>query len=233
MTIPLTIGLPQVILLIVGLIGLSMLITALVGRRYMTEDELEEYKRAGIPPRRHMRIGRGISGILLIVIAISLLWATFMVQSYLGLTGDIKVAQVRAHPIANAAHQMSVELILYDDHGHKTSDRFYNVQGDEWMLQGDFIKFPTWLNILGLHTGYKLTRLEGRYDDPNLERTAPRTVIELNGGDDNFFKTMHTQRGWIGPFVDATYGNAVFVPADGAYDVFVSQTGLYVKTTSG
>ena len=152
-----------------------------------------------------------------------------MVQSYLGLTGDIKVARVRATHFANAPHQMSVELIQYDKDGHQTSDQTYALNGDEWMLQGDIIKFPTWVNVLGIHSGYKLTRLEGRFDDPNLESKSQHVVITLNGGDDNFFQTMHAQRGWISPFVDATYGNAVFVPADGTYDVFVSQTGLFAR----
>lgn len=234
MTIPFTFGWSQLVLLVLGLIGFSLLIIALTGRRPISEDELEEYKRTGVPPRRRRRlhIGRGISGIVLIALAVSLLWVTFVVQTYLGLTGDIRVAQVRALPVSNAPHQMSVELILYDNSGHKASDARYTVKGDDWMLEGDFVKFPTWLNILGLHTGYKLTRLEGRYDDPNMERSNTPTVVVLNGGDDNFFQTMHNQKGWIAPFVDATYGNAVFVQADGTlYDVFVSQTGLYAKPT--
>jgi hypothetical protein len=80
--------------------------------------------------------------------------------------------------------------ITFIQHGPQVSDKTYLVTGDEWMLEGDIIKFPTWLNIVGLHSGYKLTRLEGRYNDPNLELRGKRTVITLNGGDDNFFKTV-------------------------------------------
>jgi hypothetical protein len=80
---------------------------------------------------------------------------------------------------------------------------------------------------VGLHSSYKLTRLEGRFDDPNLERHATHTVVDLNGGDDNFFKTVQEQA-WVSPIVQGAYGNAVFLGADGkTYDVFVSQTGLY------
>ena len=33
---------------------------------------------------------------------------------------------------------------------------------------------------------------------------------------------------WVSPVIQAAYGNAVFLMADGkTYDVFVSQTGLY------
>ncbi len=83
------------------------------------------------------------------------------------------------------------------------------------------------MNIVGLHSGYKLTRLEGRYDDPKLESNSKHVVVTLNGGDDNFFKTMQEQA-WVSPVIQAAYGNAVFLMPDGkTYDVFVSQTGLY------
>jgi hypothetical protein len=139
------------------------------------------------------------------------------------------VARVTALPIANnqGLPEMSVDLTLYDQNGRVTGQQSYLVLGNEWMLQDDTIKVTTWLNVLGVHSGYKLTRLEGRYDDPNQERHAEHTVVELNGGDDGFFQNMRSWHGWISPFIDAQYGTAVFSPADGTYDVFVSQTGLY------
>jgi hypothetical protein len=233
MTIPITFGLPQVILFIIGLVGLILLISMFTGLIIGEEVEREEGERGRkYIRRRRFRAGRGLSGIILLLIAISLLWATFLVQSYLGLTANVMVARVHATSIANLPHLMSVEIILYDKNGHQTSDNTYGVMGDEWELQGDIIKFPTWLNIVGLHTGYKLTRLEGRYDDPNLERNNKHTVVVLNGGDDNFFKTAQSQT-WLSPFIEASYGNAVILPADGrTYNVLVSQTGLFAEPVS-
>jgi hypothetical protein len=38
------------------------------------------------------------------------------------------------------------------------------------------------------------------------------------------------EQAWTSPVVEAAYGNAVFLAADGkTYDVFVSQTGLFAK----
>jgi hypothetical protein len=230
MNTPIQIGLPQILLLLIAVIGLGLLIHSAMsltrGHREVFEDE---YGKLFYSKRRHFRWKRGVGGIILLLLAASILWMTFLVQTYLGLTNDIKVAQVHASTVSNQQHMMSVELILYDDNGKQTSDKTYFVQGDRWMLQGDIIKFPTWLNILGLHSGYKLTRLEGQYDDPNDESNLKHTVVTLNGGDDNFFKTVYKQA-WSSPFVDAAYGNAVVVPADGqSYNVLVSQTGLYAK----
>ena len=234
MNIPLQIGWPQAILLLIALVGLWLFITAGLGLlnpgRFLTEEEKERYSRTRHLPRRHFKIWRGLSGILLLAVGVSLLWVTFLVQSYLGLTGEIKVAHIRATPIANVAHQMSVEVVLYDGNAHVTSDNTYLIQGDEWMMQGDIIKFPAWLNVVGLHAGYKLTRLEGRYDDIKLENTARHTAVPLNGGDDNFFHTTYTHKQWFAPFVDAEYGNAVF-QASGSFDVFATQDALIARPT--
>lgn len=235
MTIPITFGWPQVILFIIGLVGLVLLISMITGLIFGEVIESEEDEREGVrrprkyARRRRLKAGRGLSGIVLLLIAVALLWATSLVQTYLGLTGDIHVARVHATSLSNLPHFMSVEIILFDKDGRQTSDNTYEVMGDEWELQGDIVKFPAWLNILGLHSGYKLTRLEGRYDDPNLERNNKHSVIVLNGGDDTFFKTAQTQT-WLAPLVEATYGNAVILPANGGtYDVLVSQTGLFAE----
>ncbi len=240
MSIPITFGWPQVLLIIIGIVGLGLLISAAMGlskRRNAgrfnydeaeSEHEARKFgRRRNYGPHRHFRWGRSIAGLILLLVAFSLLWLTLLVQTYLGLTSDIKAARIHATPIANAAHMMSVDLTLYDLNGHQTSEQTYIVNGDEWMLQSDVIKFPTWLNILGLHSGFKLTRLEGRYDNPNLESNSKHVVVQLNGGDDTFFQTVQEQA-WTSPIVQAAYGSSTFLRPDGkTYDVFVSQTGLY------
>jgi hypothetical protein len=231
MNTPIQIGLPQVIILLVAVLGLGLLISSLMslvrGQRsvFVDDDGRRYYSR-----RRHgFSLSRSIGGLLLLLVAVTILWVASLVQTYINLTGDIKVAQVHASPVANQPHMMSVELTQYDTSGKQVSDQTYFVMGDRWMLQGDILKFPSWLNLLGLHSGYKLTRLEGQYDDPNDESNLKHTVVTLNGGEDGFFKTVYKQA-WSSPFVEAAYGNAVIVPADNHnYTVLVSQTGLYAK----
>src|SRR5437763_14452539 len=98
MHFPVQIGLPQIILLLIAIVGLWLFISAAMGllRRHETREEKEALIKQGrrVPriwrPRRFL-LGRGISGILLIAIAVSLLWMTFLIQTYLGLTGEIIV----------------------------------------------------------------------------------------------------------------------------------------------
>ena len=230
MTFPIMLGWPQFFLLLIALLGIVLLATAFRRRRRI---ETFTDERGVIRERRRRRgigWGRAVSGVVLIAVALSLLWAVVALQTYLGLTGEIKVAHIQAMQVTNVPHELFVQLTQYDGNTHVKSTGTFQVQGDEWMVQGNIIKLATWLNIVGLHSGYKLTRLEGRYDDIKLENTAPHTAVALNGGDDNFFQTMHAQRGWIAPFVDASYGNAVFQTA-GSFDIFATQDALIARPT--
>ena len=245
MNIPITFGWPQFIFLLVSLIGVALVISLIVSffvkdvEVFELEKEREEGEQKGLTGnrqrkqylrrrRRRLRWARGGTGVVLIVLGVSLLWLTFLTQTYLGLTSEIKVAQIQATKVSNANHEMSVNITLYDDSGHALSNNTYILQGDEWMLQGDIIRFPTWLNVLGIHSGYKVTRLEGRYDDIHLENTAPHTAIALNGGDDNFFQVANSQKWWFSWFVDASYGNAV-IQTTGTYNVFATQDALIAR----
>jgi hypothetical protein len=235
MTTPLQLGGPQIVLFILLVIGIGLLISSLMGlvggkkEVEIFEDEYGKRYRRWRKRRREVRWKRGTGGVLLLVVAVSLLWLTLAIQSYLGLTSDIKVAQVQATSFTNNANVMSVHLTMLDSQGKVTSDQTYQVKGDEWLLECNMIKFPSWMNIFGIHSSYKLTRLTGQYSDPNLERTNLPTVVVLNGGDGDFFKSVYKQA-WTSPFVDAAYGNAVFeLASNQTYDIYVSQTGLYAK----
>lgn len=207
MTTPIQLGLPQLVLMLIVVLSLIMLVLSLI----------------------RLRIVRSVVSIIIILVCCFTLWLSFSIQSYLGLTGDIKVAQVQAVSFENVPHEMSIHITLYDQYGNvSTPEQVYAIKGDEWMLQGDILKFATWLNVVGIHSSYKLTRLEGQYQDVTLEQNNQHTVVPLNGGDDDFFKNTYKQA-WSSPFVEAAYGNAIILPANGrTYTVLVSQTGLHI-----
>jgi hypothetical protein len=241
---PFQFGVPQIILLLIALCGFILFVYAahslLRGEKrykHLNEYEKEEYRLYGrLPRRRRLRWQHGLGGVLLLFLSISLLWLTFLVQSYLGLTGNIPVAHVVATALSGQQHQMIVTLTLYDangkpvkvtdSNGHSTTSLSYLIYGDEWTLEADFIKVAPWLNVAGVHSGYKVTRLEGRYDDINLEKNGPRSVYAINGGDDGFFQHMRSWQGWVTPFIDAEYGSATFTGL-GSFNVYASQTGLF------
>src|SRR5437660_11807109 len=125
MNFPIQFGLPQFVLLLIAVGGLVLFVHAghslIRGEKHygrMNAEEKEIYYRHGrLPRRRRLRLSRGLGGVLLLALAVSLLWMTFLIQAYLGLTGGIRVAHVKATPVANSPQglpMMSVDLTMYD-----------------------------------------------------------------------------------------------------------------------
>lgn len=217
-TIPFDFGLPQVFVLVIGLGGLGLLIWVVL---MLTRGKRDKF---GVRRRRFLW-GRAVSGSLLLLVAVSLLYLAILLQSYLGLTDGILVAHIRAQDYSQAfgTPYMEVDLTLYDAHGKQVSENVYGVCGKQWMLQADILRFQSWVNILGFHSGYKVTRLLGQYND-DRDRDWYHTVIDLNGGHDSFFNTAHNG-GILSAIVQAAYGSAVFQNV-GDYTVSVSQDAL-------
>ena len=83
---------------------------------------------------------------------------------------------------------------------------------------------------LGAEPLYRLDRLSGRYDDPEQEATAPRTVISFrptDGFDLLSLKRSYPQ--WL-PEVDTVFGSGAYLPLvdEGHYSVSLMRTGALV-----
>lgn len=229
MNFPVEAGLPQIIFFLIFILGIGLIISSAMSLRPGRVERLLD-KHGNIRHRRRrrrFRWGHGSSGMVILLVGIGLLWLASLMQAYAGLTHEITAARVHATPITNTKiPQMSLELTLYDQNNHPTSTNTYIINGDEWMVQSVFIEVQPWLGVVGLHSGYKLTRLEGMFSDADLERHQEKTVIDLNGGEDNFFKTVKVDS-WYSRFVKGVYGSATFLPADGkTYNIKVSQDAI-------
>lgn len=227
MVFPIQWGGQQITLLLVAIAAIGLIISSLMSLvvkvkeiEFLEDEQGRSYRL--MRRRRRFRWHHGIGGLVGLLVAMSLLWLTVLMQTYLGLTGTIKVAQVHAIQIQNADHQMEVEITFYDQYGHASDPKTYVLGGDEWVLQGSVIEFPSWLNVLGLHSGYKLTRLFGEYNDGRQDSKP----VFLNGGDDAFFKAARDKTLPV-PLAQGYYGSAVIIPANGhTYNVYVSQDAV-------
>lgn len=105
------------------------------------------------------------------------------------------------------------------------------LRGDEWQVDARVLKWQGFADLVGFDAAYRLERIGGRYRDIDSERTATRTVYELNDAQRfDVWELARRYKEWI-PWVDALYGSATYLPmADGArYEVKVSQTGLTAR----
>lgn len=109
--------------------------------------------------------------------------------------------------------------------------RHFIVRGDQWMIEGDILKWKNWLNFLGLHTRYRLTRLGGRYMDTEAELSSPRSVHSLVEREDHPYWRYLYQYGQSLPFVSTVYGNASFqdIGSNKTYQVFVGTSGFIIR----
>ncbi|MFZ1177003.1 MAG: hypothetical protein WAO15_12210 [Mycobacterium sp.] len=229
MTYPHQFGVLQIVLAGITIGAVVMLLSSVVGRRRMVQSSDSSAASAPRGLRLRFRPGRAVSGVALLVVSLLMLWFATLVQTYLGLTGEVKAAHVLATPVSNAMHTLNVDLTLYDDEGNTYSHQTYQVEGDMWVLQADIVELHHWVNVLGMHSGYKVTRLFGE----RLDGVSPtQHQILLNGGDGSFFADMRGGKWWTKPFVRSAYGNAV-ISAPGEFDVYISQDAIKARASNG
>ncbi|MEU1981345.1 hypothetical protein [Nocardia sp. NPDC019395] len=210
MSYPVDLGVLQAGAIVAIILGVALLISALAALR-------KKGPRASI--------ARGGSGFVLLLAAALVLWTATLVQTYLGLTGEVRAAHVVVSEVADAEHQLEVELTLYDDEGGTTERSTHRVEGDLWVLQAQIVELEPWVNALGFHSGYKVSRLYGQ----RLDGVATRqNHIFLNGGDRDFFREMTEDRWFTSPFVRSAYGNAV-IAMPGEYDVYISRDAIKTR----
>ncbi|NKY87079.1 hypothetical protein [Nocardia veterana] len=210
MVFPVAFGWIQALLAVLFVVAIALVVTAVLRAR-----------KSGW--RGH--IGRGASGLVVLLVAVLLLWAVTLLQTYLGLTGEVKAAHVVAKSVAGSDHTLDVELTLYGDRNHDEMRQTYRIEGDLWVLQADIVELEPWVNALGFHSGYKVTRLYGQ----RLDGTAvSQHQTMLHGGDGDFFTDMRDHSWYTEPFVRSAYGNAVLA-MPGSYDVYISHDAIKTR----
>ncbi|MFB7875480.1 MULTISPECIES: hypothetical protein [unclassified Nocardia] len=213
MSFPVTFGFAQVCLLV--LLALAVVLLARAA--------LLATRRRGLKPV----LGHAFPGTVLLLAAVLLLWIATLLQTYLGLTGEIKAAHVIAKPVAGQPHQLDLELTEFDEDGTPGTPTTYRIEGDLWALQANIVELEPWVNALGFHSGYKLSRLYGQ----RLDGKSPaQDHTFLHGGDRDFFEDMNDNRWFTSPFIRSTYGNAT-IATPGEYDVYISRDAIKVRQT--
>lgn len=157
------------------------------------------------------------------------LFLGFFLRSYYAFTYEEPVAEVVIRT-SDAPHVSRITLREFHPGGSQRI-RHFLIKGDQWVIEGDILKWESWLNFLGLHTRYRLTRLTGRYVITLEEIKEPRTIYSLVDDEDHPLWRYLYRYGHQLPFVSAVYGNAVFQAAggDNRYAIYVGTSGFIVR----
>ena len=183
-------------------------------------------------------VGGGV--VLAAMLALTLLAQN--IQTWSRLTYERPVATIQLRRLAQQYFEVTVIQPAAAE-GQAPRTAVYPVNGDEWRIEAQVLKWKPWANVLGLDTQYRLDRLSGRYQDIDQERTGARSVHALSGGDGqsrvlgvtvpwriDAWDVARRYRRHVDA-VDTLYGGAAYMPmADGArYEVFITQSGLIAR----
>lgn len=158
-----------------------------------------------------------------------ILFVGFFLQAYSAFTAEKPVAEVHTHSI-DSPQTSRITFIQYLSPDSQLT-RQYLIHGDQWMLEGDIVKWDNWLNFLGLETRYRFTRLRGRYLSTEEEISRSPSIYSLVPREKDPFWGFLYRYGYQFPFISTVYGNAVFQlnGSNKNYMVYVSTSGFVVR----
>ena len=169
--------------------------------------------------------------LILMAVAISgmVLFMGFFFRAYQAFTFEKPVAEIIMQP-SDEPDANLVILIQFLKEASPSSQQFL-LRGDQWMLEGDILKWDNWLNFLGLHTRYRLTRLKGRYLHTEDEIKKEKTIYSLVKNENHPFWRYLYKYGYRLPLVSTVYGNAAFQFAgkEKHFLIYVSTSGFVVR----
>ncbi len=178
---------------------------------------------------RKRRILGGLGALLLGLLCLTLAGlaaaVAIGVRGYRALTHETVAATVRTEPLG-PQHFRATVLLPNGRTGQ------FNIQGDALYVDAHILKWKPIVNVLGLHTGYVLDRVGGRYNALQDEQQRPHTVFPLGPARTvDVFAFVRRHPRVLAPLVDAEYGSGTFVGAEQLawFEVRVSTTGLLIR----
>lgn len=172
----------------------------------------------------------------------NLLWlfVCLSVLAFLGLLAGLRSYQIftREEPVAiveieSPPPQSSYRFLLKMTpvtQGVEGTPQLFPMQGDQWAVTGEILKWHPWLNFVGIKNCHRLTRVSARYLRVADEMNAPRSAYDLNGGTGSLWPILYRLQEYL-PFVEAVYGNAAhtFAEHKSRWGVFVTLSGYLIK----
>lgn len=154
-----------------------------------------------------------------------------LLAASMGLTILTYVRLTAEKPIAKMYFER-LEDDLFEAHLASVGDGdvgVFEIYGDQWRIDAEFIKLKPWANVMGMDARYKLVRFEGRYRDINDENTKPKMAYDLGQGD--VLDLMNYLAEW-NFLIDAEYGSSTFtdIKQDTLYTVYRTQSGIIVRS---
>ena len=123
------------------------------------------------------------------LIGSGLLWLQIGLSAYSSFTRQELIARATTEPAGTGGAQDAalVLTVKWVKSGKVAGEDQFLLKGNQWMLEGNILKWSAKLNLLGLHTLQKVGRVRGRYLIAQDEMRLPATVYDINGGTDRLW----------------------------------------------
>jgi hypothetical protein len=172
----------------------------------------------------------GLQTLLVLTLLISVFLVFSNLHTYQRLTYEENIVEVAIKRVSTQKFQL--QLIYAESAVRSDVNQIYVLSGDEWQLDTRIIKWKGWANLLGMDSYYRLDRLSGRYAEVDQTNSMSQTAYRLFDAENgvSIWDLKRLLKSKL-PFLDAYYGQSVFLPMKhGArFKVSISQSGLLVR----
>ena len=163
--------------------------------------------------------------VVVLFAALSIVLLTATVHTYDRLTAETLIAELRFD--ATGERQYAAHLMT----GDRCDVRTLPIQGDQWRVDAEFLKWKYWALLLGLDSQYRLDRLEGRYRSVQEQNSQPSVAHALRERTAVDLVTLAESLGAWNFLLDATYGSSTYqdIDVDNVYYVYRTTTGIITR----
>jgi hypothetical protein len=162
--------------------------------------------------------------LLILLFGLAVLFSSWY-YTYHRLTAESLIAELtfeRTGPQVYQAHLAT---------GDRCTVRTFELYGDQWRIDSQFVKWKPLGTVLGLDPLYRLERIEGRYKQVGEQNTRTKRAYALD--DDSAIDLVSLTEA-MGPFnflFDASYGSSTYSTMDPeyVYEVFETSSGIITR----
>lgn len=179
------------------------------------------------------RLTSKFAGILLISIGFVFFIFYTGLRSYSLLINEDLIAKVRCYRVKGQPYDMALKYAPVVG-GIAKEEQTYLLKGEQWMIDGHILKWRPVLNTLGFKTGYKVTRISGRFLKADTNMFGFQTNYDIDPRGDWLWLFLYRHQKLF-PFIEAVYGNGSYTFADNnkTFGVYVTTSGFIIKEYNG
>lgn len=160
-----------------------------------------------------------ITFFILLLISIIFVLVFSLLQTFSRFSYEEKIGEVYA-----VKNNNEIEVIFNDIKNNK--NYVFNLNGDQWMIEGEIVVFDKWLRWLGAESYFRITRFSGRFKE-NINEIP--MVYEINKKS-QFWEFILKNYEKL-PFIDTAYGIGAFQYPGHNFEIFINDTGFIIRKT--